>query len=151
MMYKTHLVFGIFVAILVLQLFEIENPILFFLLICFASLLPDIDFPKSWIGRRTKPISWIIRLLFGHRKFIHTIYVPFILFFLLSAVGQKEIGMAIFIGYLVHLFADGLSSEGIKPFYPFSRMRFKGIVRVGGLLETIVLIGLIIFILIILF
>jgi len=150
-MYKTHLIFGILAAILVLQIFKIENPIIFFLVLCFASLLPDIDFPKSWLGRRIKPLSWIIRLFFGHRKFIHSIYVPFILYFLLSIVGQKEVGMAVFIGYLVHLFADGLSSEGIKPFYPLSKMKFKGIVRVGGILESCVLIGLIILILFLLF
>lgn len=42
-----------------------------------ASLLPDICHMRSKIGRRLKLISFIIRLLFGHRTFTHSLIFVF--------------------------------------------------------------------------
>ncbi len=142
MLYKTHLLFGVLVALSVFQVFNIENKLLFLCVLCIATLFPDLDISRGWLGKRTRPFSWIIKLFFGHRGFLHTVYPAFFLFFLFSWFGQKIIGIAILLGYLTHLFADCLSSEGVKLFHPLLSMRIRGIIRVGGFMERIIIFGL---------
>ncbi|VEB43121.1 Inner membrane protein ydjM [Chromobacterium violaceum] len=38
-----------------------------------GSLLPDIDHPKSWLGRRIPFLSRPISYLFGHRGITHSL------------------------------------------------------------------------------
>ena len=38
-----------------------------------GSLLPDIDHPKSWAGRRLRPVSTLIAAVFGHRGVTHSL------------------------------------------------------------------------------
>ena len=37
-----------------------------------GSLLPDVDHPKSWVGRRTRPVSTVIASMLGHRGVTHS-------------------------------------------------------------------------------
>ncbi|MCP6617940.1 metal-dependent hydrolase, partial [Klebsiella pneumoniae] len=37
-----------------------------------GALLPDIDHPKSWVGKRTRPVSNVIGWIFGHRGITHS-------------------------------------------------------------------------------
>ena len=39
----------------------------------FGGLLPDIDHPKSWVGRRLRPVSDLVAGLFGHRGVTHSL------------------------------------------------------------------------------
>jgi inner membrane protein len=38
-----------------------------------GALLPDIDHPQSWVGRRARLISQPLAALIGHRGFTHSI------------------------------------------------------------------------------
>src|SRR3954470_24677763 len=38
-----------------------------------GSLLPDIDHPKSWVGKRVWPVSLVCAKLFGHRGMTHSL------------------------------------------------------------------------------
>ena len=67
MQFKTHLLFGMFLGLLVLPILNPNNSILFVMLVLIGSALPDIDHPNSKVGKWFKPIGW----LFEHRGFFH--------------------------------------------------------------------------------
>ena len=135
MMFRTHLVLGVFVALFFLKTFTIENQFLFIFFVCLSAVLPDIDIPKSKIGKKVKPLSWILNFLFGHRGIFHSLVLSFFFFMLLILLFKNYIGAAFFLGYSAHLFADGITIRGIKPLYPFSTFRVRGPVRSGGMLD----------------
>ncbi|MBW2976361.1 metal-dependent hydrolase [Candidatus Woesearchaeota archaeon] len=142
MMHYTHLAFGLLIALLSLDLFGIENKLLFVLTALFFSVLPDIDKPKSKIGRKNKVISRIINFVFGHRGLLHTIYIPVALFFIFYNL-NKEMGIAILVGYFSHLIIDALTKAGIRPFYPIFNRKVNGFFRTNSFFEkTIFLIVL---------
>ena len=134
MMFKTHLAFSILVALLILIFFDIPNKIIFVFVIALSSSFPDIDSDKSKIGRKLPLISKIINLIFGHRKFFHSVFIPLILFLALYTIGFY-ISLAIFIGYLTHLLGDSITNEGIMPFYPLSKFNISGLLKTNSILE----------------
>lgn len=135
-MYYTHLAFGLLIALLSLDFFNIKNKLLFVLIAVFFSIFPDIDERKSKIGKKYKKTSWIINFIFGHRGFFHSIFVPLILFFVLYNI-NNEIGIAVLVGYLSHLFMDALTKNGIRPLYPIINKRINGFIKTNSILEKI--------------
>lgn len=101
----------------------------------FGGLLPDIDHPESTIGRRLKPISYVVNTVFGHRGFTHTIFSLILLSYLLFIISGwipvsiKGFALAMFtgiiIGYSSHLLLDMLTVSGIPLLYPFSNRMFR--------------------------
>jgi len=65
------------------------------------------------------------------------------LFFLISFFFPFSYASALFLGYLAHILADGLTVQGVQLFYPFSSYKTRGPVRVGGLMEEIILLVLV--------
>ncbi len=139
MMFKTHLAFAIFFSLFLIHYFNINSPILFSLTFIFASILPDIDTSRSKIGIRAWPFSNIISLIFGHRGFFHTIWLPALAFTILFATNYHIIGFAFFSGYLLHLLCDLFTLEGVRPFYPLWNKRFSGCLKTGSFLEHFLL------------
>ena len=136
MMYYTHLAFGLLMALLTIDFLSIQNKLLFVLITILFSIFPDIDDTKSKIGKKNKLISRIINFIFGHRGFFHSIYIPLILFFVFSYV-NKEIAVAVLVGYFSHLFADGLTKKGIKPLCPIINKKINGFIKTNSILEKI--------------
>ena len=136
MMYYTHIAFGLFSSLIFLHFFEIERRLLFVLAVLLFSVFPDIDIPTSKIGRKNKFFSRAIGFLFGHRGFLHAIYIPIVLFLIFYSA-SKEISMGIFIGYFSHLLMDSLTRHGIKPFFPIINKRFYGLIRVNSIFEKL--------------
>src|ERR1700734_2043090 len=65
-----------------------------------GSLLPDIDHPKSWVGRRTRPVSTAIASTFSHRGITHSAIAVIGLTALLLHAGYRRAGIsALVIGY----------------------------------------------------
>jgi len=137
MMYYTHLAFGFLVSLIALNFFNIENTILFILIVIFFSIFPDIDETRSKIGRKYNLTSKIINFFFGHRGFFHTIYIPLILFFIFSFINY-DVSVAILIGYFSHLFLDAITKAGIKPLYPIYNKRINGPFRTNSFTEKII-------------
>jgi len=141
MMWKTHLAFGGLIGLLLIPILKPSQPIIFFAIVLFASLLPDIDHPDSKLGRKVK----IISKLFKHRGFFHSIFgvalftLPFLYFKL------DLIAIPLLIGYCSHLLGDLITLEGIMPFYPL-RISVKGFMRVNSWTETGIFVLLLIFI-----
>ena len=108
-----------------------------------SALLPDLDHPRSLLGRQLPWISGPLSRLFGHRGFTHS----------LLAVGLGIWGLAQFqvsgplsgvmkdaliVGYLSHLLGDWLTPAGIPLFWPLKqRYRLPGWpLKSGGAIET---------------
>lgn len=89
-----------------------------------GSLLPDIDSPKSTIGRCVYPISWLINKLFGHRTITHDI-VTISLIALLTIFMNPSIALyGFWLGYLGHLFLDSFNYRGVAALYPINKKNF---------------------------
>jgi len=136
MMFRTHLIFSFLICLLIINSFDIQNKTIFIIIILMASALPDIDSYKSKVGRKIKPVSFLINLFFRHRGIFHSVFV-LILISLLIMLVSHEIAIAFFIGYLSHLILDSLTPKGVMLFYPFSKKRTKGFIRTGSLWENI--------------
>lgn len=138
-MFRTHLIFSFLIGLLIINSFNIQSKIIFIIIMLIASALPDIDSYRSKIGKKIKPISFLINLFFRHRGIFHS---PFILMLisLVIALINHEIAAAFFIGYLSHLILDSLTPGGVMFFYPFSKKRTKGFIRTGSLFENILFI-----------
>ena len=136
-MYYTHLAFGFLASLIALNFINIENMILFILVTIFFSIFPDIDETRSKIGRKYNLISKIINFFFGHRGFFHTIYIPLILFFILSFI-NNDVSIAILAGYFSHLFLDAITKAGIRPLYPIYNKRINGPFKTNSFTEKII-------------
>ncbi len=136
MRFRTHLAFSFLISILIIDSFNIQNKIIFIVVLLIASALPDIDSYKSKLGKKIKPISFLINILLGHRGIFHSPFL-LILISMVIAIINIEIAAAFFIGYLSHLVLDSLTPEGVMFFYPFSKKRTKGFIRTGSLWENI--------------
>ena len=91
-----------------------------------GALLPDIDHPKSMLGRRVAPVSLLVSGLFGHRGMTHSLLLP-----ILAVVGclygwghVPAWMLALAAGYLSHLLADWLTPSGVPLCWPL-RTRFR--------------------------
>lgn len=130
MLMKTHLVFGIFWVLLLIN--EINNKFIFSALVILISLLPDLDTKESHIGRRLifKPIQWVVK----HRTFFHSLTFCLAISILLSFY-LPILALPFFIGYTGHLFLDSLTPEGIRMFWPL-KTTLSGPIRTGGKVES---------------
>lgn len=146
MMYRTHLAVGLLFSLIFIKLFEVGNIFLFIPATLFFSLLPDIDTPKSKLGKKAKIISWPTKLIFGHRGLLHTIYPALILFALFAYFNLITLALASLAGYFSHLITDMFTSEGVKLFSPLSGMKVRGFIKTGGTLEYLFLAGIILLI-----
>jgi inner membrane protein len=141
-MFKTHLAFGFLVGMLLLQLFRPANQILFMALVMFASVLPDIDHPDSKIGKNIK----IIGFLFEHRGFFHSVFALVLFTFPVYYFFKSyTLGFAVLAGYAAHMIADCITTQGIMPLHPISRIKIRGFIKTSGFIEYILFIVVVLF------
>ncbi len=91
--------------------------------VVFGSLLPDIDEPNSYIGRRYSFLSIPLKLLgIKHRTFTHYLLFPLLILviaFFVYNMYIKTILLGLAFGILMHDVGDMLTKGGIKGFlYP---------------------------------
>ena len=134
MMFKTHLMFGILLGVFVVKYFSLESGFWFTLVCGFFAILPDIDFHKSKIGMKVKPLSWLINVFLGHRGLIHSFLMAFILYALFFIMFGGVWGVAAFLGYNSHIFLDSFTKKGTKPFWPL-KIRISGILKGNGTID----------------
>ena len=122
----------------------IINKVLFFSLVALGALLPDIDNAQSTIGRRFGWISKEIQHIAGHRTLFHSLLG--LLLGSLLALGMEQlvilflaqkgfifpaqfvekthlVFVAVLIGCILHIAADGLTEGGVPLLWPY-RKRF---------------------------
>jgi len=122
MMATTHVLFAIFLLLLTsstslpLSATVVTAAVL-------GSLLPDIDHPKSMLGRVTRPVSTLVHISVGHRTLTHSL-VGLVGFGLLAYATTFNLGvdlsavLAFILGYGSHILADMLNPAGVKLLYP---------------------------------
>jgi inner membrane protein len=137
MLSKTHFLAGLVVGIFLIQYFTISQPILFLLIFLISTILPDIDTPHSKIGRKVLPLSYMLNLIFGHRGFLHSIWIPLGVVALSFYLGSQFIGLTFFGGYVLHLIVDTLTIGGVKWLGPVGG-KVKGLFPTGGFSEAVI-------------
>ena len=120
------LITAIFSSLSGINIFQSQTSIIIMLI---ATTLPDIDLPKSTIGRTFKPISLYINRRWGHRTITHS-FVTLLILTLLLAILEKQItdknilSLIFFYAYLSHLLLDMVTLMGVPLLYPFSKNPF---------------------------
>lgn len=119
MTYRGHLVGGAGAAIAVYHAVGVEGPVALGVagVALFASLLPDIDHPSSWLGRRLLPLHYLLRWMlsnpltwavFGrkrikklsrHRGFTHTVLALGLTTALFALLSYVLLGYLVEAGY----------------------------------------------------
>jgi len=116
----THISFGVLLTEFILTSLGIEPSTTTLVLSGIGSLLPDIDTPKSAIGRIFPP-SKVIEQKYGHRQITHSwifiilaliLFSPFILF-----LGLLKY-FCLIIGVISHIMLDMVNISGVPFFYP---------------------------------
>lgn len=159
MLAKSHMALGLLGGLGAIALVHNQvNSIILLPLVVFGSLLPDIDEPRSFIGRKFPIISHIVSFSFTHRGFTHFFIFPFIIILLGLVLlpyykTYAFVCFAISLGIFLHQIGDMLTISGIPYyFFPFSKMkavllpsmlRFKTGGKVEKMIFSIVLVPLV--------
>lgn len=108
-----------------------------FALAALGSLLPDIDHPQSWVGRKLPFLSHPIAALCGHRGVTHSLLaISVALLVMASQPGWMANALAL--GYLSHLAADSLTPSGVPLLWPVKKRFGIGLCTTGGPMETLI-------------
>jgi endonuclease YncB( thermonuclease family) len=88
-----------------------------------ASIIPDADYPRSWLGHQLGSVSEDLNRLFGHRSFLHSLLALILVTLALGLplwwiVGRPSPMIAVGVGYGSHLFADMMTLGGVQLFWP---------------------------------
>jgi inner membrane protein len=140
MMARSHVIVGLATWIAAAPVLHLPplDPI-YLSLVVLGSLLPDIDHPKSWVGRRTRPISTAIASTFSHRGITHSAIAVVGLTALLLHAGYRRAGVsALVIGYLSHLAADMLTPRGLRLAWPLRGTWGLPLCRTDSAMEPII-------------
>ena len=117
-----------------------------------GALLPDIDHPKSWLGRRIPFISLPIAAVFGHRGITHSLvavagvaaalYQGLEHWSLDTRWGLLAAGLCA--GYASHLVGDFATHGGVPLLWP-SKQRYSLPLTflTGGVFERLLFLGLV--------
>ncbi|USK75913.1 metal-dependent hydrolase [Peribacillus frigoritolerans] len=140
MMYKTHLATSIALSSALVSTVSYPFTISFLAGVSLGSLLPDIDEPKSFIGRRSFGLAVIIKRKFGHRGITHSLsmWVGLLFFLLLLVPNPFTLGIAL--GYFFHILGDYFSVSGVPLFSPIDNVRRKSPLtyKTSGKAETVI-------------
>lgn len=108
----------ILIALTIYSLF-FKFDIVYIFFIILGSLLPDIDTPKSKLGKYN-----LLAPVMKHRGRMHTLVTPLFLSFCLYVFSLKAMKGFLF-GYILHLMADTLTPMGIMWLFPFSEKYYS--------------------------
>lgn len=108
-----------------------------------GALLPDLDHPRSWVGRRSRPVSTAIAATFGHRGVTHSALAVAGLIALVAHLGISGGAVcALAVGYLSHLAADLLTPQGLRLAWPLRRTWAVPLCRTGSAMESVIVAAL---------
>jgi inner membrane protein len=145
MMAKSHVIIGVatwFAAAPVLHLPPTDSVYLGLAVV--GSLLPDVDHPQSWVGRRTKPVSTALAATLGHRGITHSAFALIGLVALLLHTGSRQGAVsALAVGYLSHLAADMLTPRGLRLAWPLRKTWGLPLCRTGSPAETLIVVAVV--------
>ena len=119
----THLVFAECCWFAASAVFDVHYETPAVLAAAASSILPDADYPKSWLGYQLGSVSEDLHSLFGHRSFLHSLLALVLVTGILGSLlwwltGRPSPMFAVFVGYGSHLFADMMTLGGVQLFWP---------------------------------
>ena len=104
-----------------------------------GAMLPDLDHPQSWIGRRARIVSRPLAAVAGHRGFTHSLLAVILCVVVLRDHGvPRAIAAPLVVGYLSHLAADLLTPAGLRLAWPARGSWALPICRTGSPAEPLV-------------
>lgn len=125
MIASTHITFAEFIYLLLLTTTGVVLNATNAIIIAFAAVLPDIDTAASIIGRIFPFISKPLERKFGHRTLTHSLMM--IIIIALAGIPililKQDIYICSIIGYASHPLLDTATVNGVKLFYPFSKVK----------------------------
>ena len=107
-----------------------------FALATVGALLPDIDHPQSWVGRRARLVSRMLAAVVTHRGVTHSLVAMALCLVLMRA--HRAWGSPIAVGYLSHLVADLLTPRGLRLAWPLRRRWAVPLCRTGSPAEPMI-------------
>ena len=141
MQYTTHVVTSLLAGKVLDKALLLNAGIPYYLGTAIGALLPDIDHPNSFIGRRSFGLSKIINKTFGHRGFTHSLLCTFIIGCTLYITLPAQWAAGVALGYISHILGDFFSKSGVPLMNPYSNKKYRlPIYKTGKLSETIILI-----------
>ena len=112
-----------------------------------GALLPDIDHPQSWVGRRIRVVSRPLAATVGHRGVTHSVLAVIVCCLLLRWDNVSHaIAAPLIVGYLSHLAADLLTSSGLRLAWPLRRRYAIPLCRTGSPSEFVIVAGLLVWV-----
>lgn len=127
MLFRTHLIIALFFILL----FFNSASLIFIIIFLFASIIPDIDSPFSKVGKHFRFFNFFMK----HRGIIHSFTFLFLIGIFLFFFAREILFPFVF-GYSLHLILDGITIQGIRPFYPI-RFRIGGFMKTGKIIENV--------------
>lgn len=111
-------------------------------LVALGSLLPDVDHPASFVGRRLRLISYPLARAVGHRGFTHSLIAVALCCAALASHGAgRAVTGPLSVGILAHLAADLLTPRGLRLAWPLRRTFALPICRTGSATEALIVAG----------
>ncbi len=145
MMAKSHVVIGLATWVVAAPFLHLPaaDPTCLGLAVA-GSLLPDVDHPNSWLGRRVRPVSTALASTLGHRGLTHSAVAVVGLIAVLLQAGYRQSDVsALAVGYLSHLAADMLTPQGLRLAWPLRRIWRLPLCRTGSPAEPIIVFALV--------
>ena len=144
MMARSHVVVGVAAWLAAAPALHLPTLNVWYLGLAVAgSLLPDVDHPQSWVGRRTRPVSTVIAATLGHRGVTHSVLAVLGVVLLLAQAGSRRgTEAALAVGYLSHLAADLLTPRGLRLAWPLRRSWSLPLCRTGSPAEALIVMAL---------
>lgn len=110
-------------------------------LVVAGSLLPDVDHPASWVGRRVRPVSTVLAAVLGHRGVTHSaVAIVGLAAALLQARYAHAHVWPLVVGYASHLVADMLTPRGLRLAWPLQRTWGLPLCRTGSATEAVIVV-----------
>lgn len=135
MLWRTHLLTGITTGYL------IAGPEPFAMITAgISSLLPDLDHPNSYIGRKIPVLPALFHSTLGYRGIFHSFLAAIITTLTIGFFSNANIALAAGTGYLTHLMGDLITPSGVPIFWPWKKRIRIPLVKTGGILERLVII-----------
>jgi len=104
----------------------------------FAAVLPDIDTPGSFIGKKLPFFSFFFR----HRGFTHSLMFAVLVYLLVYRFLGVELALYAAAGFGSHILLDMLNPSGVELFWPLTWRVSILKIRTGGFCEILLLAGL---------
>lgn len=112
-------------------------------LVVAGSLLPDLDHPQSWVGRRVRVVSRPLAAVLGHRGATHSLLAVLGAALLLRSHGVgRAVSWPLVVGYLSHLGADLLTPAGLRLAWPLRGSVAVPVCRTGSPAEVLVVVAI---------